>query len=129
MLHRLIHTKLLSGSLEPDLALSGAQRRKALEGRIDELVGASKVGKGETRIRREEHNKAAKSVRDGLKEKRKQKLSKQLEMVSNPNLYKYNGPLMPLRRRRNSEIITRALKLHIQEMKTTRLLVGSAKGD
>ena len=82
MLHKLIHTKLLSGSLNPSLNLSGAERRKALEGRILEMTGAAKLGKGEHVIRSEEHRRAAKRVREGISEKRQERQRKELEQVS-----------------------------------------------
>ncbi|KAF9247219.1 hypothetical protein BU15DRAFT_70053 [Melanogaster broomeanus] len=66
LLHRLVHTKLLSGSLNPELNLDHAQREKALSGRILELAGSAKLGKGENTVREEERNKAAKGVREGL---------------------------------------------------------------
>ncbi|KAJ3764810.1 hypothetical protein FB446DRAFT_761135, partial [Lentinula raphanica] len=53
LLHKLVHTQLLSGSLNPELELTPAQRRKALSGRI-------------RLVRTAEHNKASKCVREGL---------------------------------------------------------------
>jgi hypothetical protein len=77
----LIHTKLLSGSLNPELSMTPAQRRRALSGRVLELVGAAKLGKGEKSIQIEERNKAAKRVREGIKKKQSHKLKAQLEEV------------------------------------------------
>lgn len=82
LLHRLIHTKLLSGSLNPELELSPAERKKALAGRMLELSGRSKLGKGERAIREAERNKAAKRVREGLLDKKKEREKKELEEVS-----------------------------------------------
>ncbi|KAI1792948.1 hypothetical protein LXA43DRAFT_886607 [Ganoderma leucocontextum] len=79
LLHRLVHTQLLSGSLNPDLNLTPAQRKKALAGRIMEAAGKAKLGKGETSVRQKEHNRAAKHVRDGLTEKKKERQRKELE--------------------------------------------------
>ncbi|KAG6813489.1 hypothetical protein H0H92_010514 [Tricholoma furcatifolium] len=79
LLHRLVHTKLLSGSLNPNLDMTSAQRRKALAGRVLELSGAAKLGKGEKSVRNQERNKASKRVRDGLKEKQKQRAKQDLE--------------------------------------------------
>ena len=67
ILHRLVHTKILSGSLDPELDLTPAQRRKALAGRVLEATGKVKLGKGENVVRSKEHNKAAKHIRDGRK--------------------------------------------------------------
>ncbi|PIL36738.1 hypothetical protein GSI_00427 [Ganoderma sinense ZZ0214-1] len=79
LLHRLVHTQLLSGSLNPDLNLTPAQRKKALAGRIMEAAGKAKMGKGEASVRQKEHNRAAKHVRDGLTEKKKERQRKELE--------------------------------------------------
>lgn len=87
LLHRLIHTKLLSGSLNSELELSPAERKKALAGRVLELSGKSKLGKGERAVREAERNKAAKRVREGLLDKKKEREKKQLEEVSNCYLY------------------------------------------
>ncbi|TBU40465.1 hypothetical protein BD309DRAFT_927106 [Dichomitus squalens] len=79
LLHRLVHTQLLSGSLNPDLNLTPAQRKKALAGRVMEAAGKAKLGKGEAAVRQKEHNRAAKHVRDGLTEKKKERQQKELE--------------------------------------------------
>jgi len=81
MLHKLVHTKLLSGSLNADLNLTGAQRRKALEGRVLELAGSAKLGKGEHIVRSGEHRRAAKRVREGLADKKQERQKKELEEV------------------------------------------------
>ncbi|KAG6890958.1 hypothetical protein C0995_000915 [Termitomyces sp. Mi166 len=81
ILHRLIHTKLLSGSLNPDFDMTPAQRRKALAGRVLEVSGAAKFGKGEKSVRDMERNKAYKRVRDGLKDKQKQREKQRLDEV------------------------------------------------
>ena len=81
LLHKLVHTKILSGSLDPDLDMTPAQRRKALAGRVLEAAGHAKLGKGETAVRAKERNKAAKHVRDGLIAKKKERTQKQLEEV------------------------------------------------
>lgn len=81
LLHKLIHTKLLSGSLNPDLRLPPAKKRKALEGRILELAGDAKLGKGERQVRDVERNKAAKRVREGIAQKREQRQRQELEEV------------------------------------------------
>lgn len=78
----MVHTKLLSGSLNPELNLTGAQRRKALEGRAMELAGKTKVGKGETVVREAERSKAAKQVRMGMIAKQKERGQKELEEAS-----------------------------------------------
>ena len=81
LLHRLVHTQLLSGSLNPDLNLKPAQRKKALEGRVLEAAGKAKLGKGEAIVRQSERNRAAKRVRDGLMEKQKERHEKKVEEV------------------------------------------------
>lgn len=81
LLHKLVHTKLLSGSLSSELDLTPAQRRKALAGRVLEAAGQVKLGKGENVVRAKERNKAAKHVRDGLVAKQKERKEKALEEV------------------------------------------------
>lgn len=76
-----MHTKLLSGSLNPELELDHAQKGRALAGRVLELAGEAKLGKGESMFRREQRNKAAKRVRDGLLRKKSEKEQKTLEEV------------------------------------------------
>ncbi|KAF7355220.1 hypothetical protein MSAN_01437800 [Mycena sanguinolenta] len=71
LLHRLVHTKLLSGSLNADLNMTPAHRRKALAGRVLELSGQAKLGKGERSVREGERNKASKRVREGMLDKQK----------------------------------------------------------
>ena len=73
LLHRLVHTQLLSGSPNHELNLTGAQRRKALAGRVLELAGDSKLGKGESNVRQDERKKASKRVRDGMTVKQKER--------------------------------------------------------
>lgn len=87
LLYRLLHTKLLSGSLNEELGLSHAQKEKALSGRVLELSSQCKLGKGESIVRAEEHNKASKRVRDGLLRKREERSQKQLEEVKNLGNY------------------------------------------
>ncbi|KII94780.1 hypothetical protein PLICRDRAFT_33591 [Plicaturopsis crispa FD-325 SS-3] len=79
LLHRLVHTKLLSGSLNPELNLTSAQRKKALAGRVLEVSGKVKLGKGERAVREKERNRAAKHVRDGMVDKQKERQEKELE--------------------------------------------------
>lgn len=81
MLHKLVHTKLLSGSLTTELELTPAQRRKALAGRVLELTGEAKLGKGERIVRDAEKRKAAKRVREGLAHKQKERNVQELEEV------------------------------------------------
>ncbi|KAJ7744526.1 hypothetical protein DFH07DRAFT_978443 [Mycena maculata] len=87
LLHRLVHTKLLAGSLNADLNLTPAHRRKALAGRILELTGQAKLGKGERSVREGERNKAAKRVREGMLEKQKERQKQQLEEAKNLGNY------------------------------------------
>jgi hypothetical protein len=84
LLHRLVHTQLLSGSLNPELDLTSAQRKKAMEGRILELSGSSKLGRGEKVVRAQERDKASKRVREGLLEKQKQRREKMVQEVIVP---------------------------------------------
>ncbi|ETW84379.1 hypothetical protein HETIRDRAFT_381876 [Heterobasidion irregulare TC 32-1] len=86
-LRRLIHTKLLSGSLNPDLELTAAQRKKALSGRIVELAGGARLGKGEKLVREKERNRAAKHIRDGMADKQAQRRDKQLSEAKNIGNY------------------------------------------
>ena len=82
LLHKLIHTQLLSGVANPDeLNLTGAQRRKALEGRVLELAEKTKIGKGESLVRKTERNKAAKRVRIGIEAKQKTRMKQKLDEV------------------------------------------------
>ncbi|KAJ7700000.1 hypothetical protein B0H17DRAFT_273864 [Mycena rosella] len=87
LLHRLVHTKLLSGSLNTELDLTPAQRRKALAGRVLELTGQAKLGKGEKSVREGERNKAAKRVREGILDKQKDRQKQQLEEAKNLGNY------------------------------------------
>lgn len=81
LLHRLVHTQLLSASLNPELELSPAQRQKALAGRVLEISGGAKLGKGETRVRQDEIHKASKRVREGLLAKQQERRVAKLEEV------------------------------------------------
>jgi hypothetical protein len=72
----------LSNSLNPELSISPAQRRKALAGRILELSGDAKLGKGKKRVLEQERNSAAKCVREGLIERQKVREKQELEEVS-----------------------------------------------
>ncbi|KDQ07477.1 hypothetical protein BOTBODRAFT_38780 [Botryobasidium botryosum FD-172 SS1] len=86
-LHKLLHTKLLSGSLNPDLGLTSAQRRKALEGRVLELASGTRLGRGESVVRQSEKNKASKRVRDGLNAKKVEREKKELDEAKNLGNY------------------------------------------
>ncbi|KAF8558889.1 hypothetical protein OG21DRAFT_1595169, partial [Imleria badia] len=94
LLHRLVHTKLLSGSLDPELDLSHAQRGSALAGRVLELAGRAKLGKGESVFRQEQRNKAAKRIRDGLV--RKQREQEQMTLEEAKHLGNYHPTLKRL---------------------------------
>jgi len=61
-------------------------RKKALAGRVLELTGDAKLGKGEKVVRNAEKNKAAKSVREGISRKQQVRSKKELEEVS-PSLW------------------------------------------
>jgi len=87
LLHKLVHTQLLSGSRNTELELTPAQRRKALSGRILELSGDAKLGRGERSVRTAEHNKASKRVREGLIQKQKERRIAQLEETKNLGNY------------------------------------------
>lgn len=76
-----MHTKLLSGSLNPELDLNHAQKGRALAGRVLELAGEAKLGKGENVFRQEQRNKAAKRIRDGLIRKQREQEQETLEEV------------------------------------------------
>ncbi|KAF9263489.1 hypothetical protein L218DRAFT_999373 [Marasmius fiardii PR-910] len=87
LLHRLVHTRLLSGSLNPGLELTHAERQKALSGRVLELSGSAKLGRGEKIARSEERNKASKRVREGLLNKERQRRKAKLEEAKNLGTY------------------------------------------
>ncbi|OBZ71798.1 hypothetical protein A0H81_08291 [Grifola frondosa] len=87
LLHRLVHTQILSGSLKPDLDLKPAQRRKALAGRVLEASGKAKLGKGENAVRSAERNRAAQHVREGILEKQKERNRKELEEAKHMGNY------------------------------------------
>ncbi|KAF9469118.1 hypothetical protein BDZ94DRAFT_1232069 [Collybia nuda] len=87
LLHRLVHTKILSGSLSADLDLTPAHRQKALAGRVLELSGKAKLGRGENYVREKERNKAAKRVREGILEKQRERSKHQLEEAKNVGNY------------------------------------------
>ncbi|PPQ64697.1 hypothetical protein CVT24_008324 [Panaeolus cyanescens] len=87
LLHKLVHTKLLSGSLNPDLDMDGAKKRKALAGRVLELSGSAKLGKGEKSVREAERTKASKRVREGLVKKQEQRNKQELEEAKNLGNY------------------------------------------
>lgn len=61
--------------------MTGAQRRKALAGRVLELAGDSKLGKGESNVRQDERKRASKRVRDGMAVKQKERDVKLLTEV------------------------------------------------
>ncbi|KAI0921897.1 hypothetical protein AcW1_004248 [Taiwanofungus camphoratus] len=79
LLHRLVHTHLLSGSTNPDLDMSSAQRKKDLAGRVLEVAGKAKLGKGEGTVRTLEQKRAAKRVREGIALKQKERNQRELE--------------------------------------------------
>jgi hypothetical protein len=81
-LYKLIHTKLLTATLDRPSDMPGAKHKKSLEGRILEVASAAKIGKGETTVRKEEHNKVPKHIREGIKAKRKDRVQKRIEEVS-----------------------------------------------
>ncbi|KAJ3559839.1 hypothetical protein NM688_g91 [Phlebia brevispora] len=87
LLHRLVHTQILSGSLNTELDLTPAQRRKALAGRVMEIAGGAKLGKGESAVRAKEHNKNTKRIREGLLAKQKERRQKELEEAKNMGNY------------------------------------------
>lgn len=82
ILHKLVHTKLLSGSLSTELELTPSQRRKALAGRVLELTGKAKLGRGEKLVRDVEKNRASKRVREGITNKQKERSKQELEEVT-----------------------------------------------
>jgi len=65
-----------------ELDLTPAKRRKALAGRVLELAGGAKLGKGERLVRDVEKNKAAKHVREGISSKQKERRVQELEEVN-----------------------------------------------
>jgi uncharacterized membrane protein YebE (DUF533 family) len=81
LLHKLIHTKLFSGSLDNKEDLLPDKKRKVLAGRILELTGNARLGKGEQQVYETERKKAAKRVREGIAQKQRQKTKQELEQV------------------------------------------------
>ena len=61
--------------------MTGAQRRRALEGRALELAEKTKIGKGESLVRKAELGKAVKRVRLGIEAKQKARMKQKLEEV------------------------------------------------
>lgn len=95
LLHKLVHTQLLSGPAGPNLDITPGHRRKALAGRVRELAGEARLGKGEKIGRHAERNKAGKRVREGLSLKQKEKEKQELEGVCRFRTY-YNCTLQNL---------------------------------
>ncbi|EIW61745.1 uncharacterized protein TRAVEDRAFT_70032 [Trametes versicolor FP-101664 SS1] len=122
LLHRLVHTKLLSGSLNPDLDLKPAQRKKALEGRVLEAAGKAKLGKGEAIVRHAERNRAAKHVRDGLLDKQRERHEKKIEEAK--QLGNYHPTLKPLYDAEAAELVK---PKNNKREKGLRMGVGSFK--
>jgi len=87
ILHKLVHTKLLSGSLTTELDLTPSQRRKALAGRVLELTGEAQLGRGEKMVREAEKNKASKRIREGISNKQKERSKQELEKAKNLGNY------------------------------------------
>lgn len=81
LLHKLIHTKLFSGSLDNKVDSLPDKKRKVLAGRILELTGNAKLGKGEQQVYETERKRAAKSIREGIAQKQRQKKKQELEQV------------------------------------------------
>ncbi|KAH9938652.1 uncharacterized protein B0H18DRAFT_1112782 [Fomitopsis serialis] len=57
LLHRLVHTRILSGSLDAELNLTPAQRKKALAGRVLEAAGSERVREGMATKQQERNEK------------------------------------------------------------------------
>lgn len=68
--------------------MPGAKRKKSIEGRVFELATAAKMGKGETTVRKQEHNKAPRRIREGIIDKRRERNQAKLEEVSSIILIK-----------------------------------------
>lgn len=62
--------------------MTPAQKRKALEGRLLELAGGAKLGKGESLVCQDERKKASKRVRLGLEKSIEEQKAMRLEQVS-----------------------------------------------
>jgi len=67
--------------------MNGAKRKKSLEGRVLELATAAKLGKGETTIRKQEHSKAPKHIREGIASKRRERNQTKLEDAKDSGNY------------------------------------------
>ena len=68
--------------MSTELELTPSQRRKALAGRILEMTGEAKLGKGEKLVRETERNNASKRVREGISNKQKERSKQELEEVT-----------------------------------------------
>lgn len=77
-----------------ELNMTGAQRRRALEGRALELAEKTKIGKGESLVRKAERNKGAKRVRLGIESKQKARMKQKLEEVRHSLARKVNTTLI-----------------------------------
>jgi len=86
LLHKLIHTKLLS-SRSTDANLKPAERRRAIQGRVLELAAGAKLGSGDAAVRLDEHKRAAKKIRLGLERKASEKGAQTLEEAKNLGNY------------------------------------------
>jgi len=81
LLHKLIHTKLFSGSSSNKEDLLPDKKRKVLAGRILELTGNAKLGKGEQQVYEAERKRAAKRIREGIAQKQRQRTKQESEQV------------------------------------------------
>lgn len=80
MLQQLIHTRILTSS-NAEFKLKPSQKQKELAGRILEMTGKAKIGKGESLVREAEKKKAIRRIREGMERKRKKRNEKRLEEV------------------------------------------------
>lgn len=61
--------------------MKGSKHKKSIEGRLLEIANAAQVGEGETSVRKEEHKKATRSIREGIKAKRKERIQQKIAEV------------------------------------------------
>ena len=83
LLQNLIHNQLLN-PLNLDIELKASRKQKAVAGRILELTGRAKTGKGDSVLSRTERNRIPRKIRDGMDRKRRERAVKELRNVKLP---------------------------------------------
>ncbi|KAG8818798.1 hypothetical protein FRC17_010703 [Serendipita sp. 399] len=128
-LYKLIHTRLLTTSLDDPLALDlkGSKKKKSLEGRVLEVANAAKLGKGETTVRKQEHAKVPRKIREGMEKRRKE--LKQMKLQEAKDVGNYHPTIKKLladdsdRPKRNAKR-ERGLRMGVGTFKGGTLTLG-----